>query len=76
MKYLLIKLALNMMYYYLNKVVLKVVQNSLTYAFYITRHDYVRLAVAILEDWQNNTCEGKYLKSLWENRNRKNKLLK
>ena len=41
---------------------------SLTYAFYITRHDYVRLAVAILEDWQNNTCEGQYLKSLWENR--------
>ena len=41
---------------------------SLTYAFYITRYDFLRIAVAILEDWENDTCEGKYLKSLWENR--------
>jgi hypothetical protein len=41
---------------------------SLTYAFYITRYDFLRIAVAILEDWENDTCEGKYLKSLWEKR--------
>ena len=41
---------------------------SLTYAFYITRYDFLRIAVAMLEDWNKNTCEGKYLKSLWENR--------
>src|SRR5210317_526298 len=42
--------------------------HSLTYAFYITRYDFLRIAVTILEDWENNTCEGKYLKSLWEKR--------
>ena len=41
---------------------------SLTYAFYITRYDFLRIAVTILEDWESNTCEGKYLKSLWEKR--------
>ena len=25
---------------------------SLTYAFYITRYDFLRIAVAILEDWE------------------------
>ena len=48
---------------------------SLTYAFYITRYDFLRIAVAILEDWENNTCEGKYLKSLWENRINKEQIL-
>jgi len=48
---------------------------SLTYAFYITRYDYLRIAVAMLEDWQNNTCEGKYLKSLWKNKIRKGKFI-
>src|SRR6056300_1061489 len=41
---------------------------SLTFAFYITRYDFLRIAVTILEDWESNTCEGKYLKSLWEKR--------
>ena len=36
---------------------------SLTYSFYITRYDFLRIAVAMLEDWNKNTCEGKYLKS-------------
>ena len=44
---------------------------SLTYAFYITRYDYLRIAVAMLDDWNNNTCEGQYLKSLHENRIKK-----
>ena len=45
---------------------------SLTYAFYITRYDYLRIAVAMLDDWNKNTCEGEYLKSLYENRIKKN----
>ena len=46
---------------------------SLTYSFYITRYDFLRIAVAILEDWENDTCEGQYLKSLHENRIEKGK---
>tara|TARA_B100000929_G_C15385941_1_gene379513 strand:+ start:19 stop:798 length:780 start_codon:yes stop_codon:yes gene_type:complete len=41
---------------------------SITYGMHITRYDYLRIAVAMLDDWNNNTCEGKYLKSLYENR--------
>ena len=41
---------------------------SLTYAFYLTRYDYLRVAVAMLDDWNNNTCEGQYLKDLYENK--------
>jgi len=45
---------------------------SVTYGMYISRYDYLRIAVAMLDDWNNNTCEGKYLKSLYENRIKKN----
>ena len=34
--------------------------------FWATRYDYLRIAKAMLDDWQNDTCEGKYLKSLYE----------
>ena len=34
--------------------------------FYATRYDYLRIARAMLKDWQNNTCEGQYLKTLFE----------
>ena len=43
-------------------------QNTLTYGMHITRYDYLRIAVAMLNDWNNNTCEGQYLKSLYENK--------
>ena len=33
----------------------------------------MRIAVAMLDDWNNNTCEGQYLKSLHENRIKKGK---
>ena len=46
---------------------------SLTYAFYLTRYDYLRVAVAMLDDWNNNTCEGQYLKDLYENKIHKGK---
>ena len=43
-------------------------ETTLTYSMHITRYDFLRIAVAMLDDWNNNTCEGKYLKSLYENR--------
>ena len=36
--------------------------------FFATRYDYLRIAKAVLDDWQNDTCVGKYLKTIWENR--------
>ena len=38
------------------------------YTFFATRYDYLRLAKAMLDDWQNDTCVGKYLKNIFENR--------
>ena len=46
---------------------------STTNTFLTTRYDYLRVARAMLEDWQNDTCEGKYLKSLYERKIKKNK---
>jgi len=40
--------------------------------FFATRYDYLRLAKAILDDWQNDTCVGKYLKTIYKNRIKKN----
>ena len=31
-----------------------------------TRYDYLRIFIAMLEDWRNDTCVGKYLKDLYE----------
>ena len=36
--------------------------------FYATRYDYLRIGKAMLDDWQKDTCVGKYLKTLFENR--------
>ena len=43
-------------------------QHTLTYGMFMTRYDYMRVAVAMLNDWNNNTCEGQYLKDLYENK--------
>lgn len=40
----------------------------LTTNVYATRYDFLRMAIAILEDWQSDTCEGKYLKDLYARR--------
>ncbi|MDA7462377.1 hypothetical protein N8868_02955 [Candidatus Pelagibacter ubique] len=45
---------------------------SISYSYYASRYDYLRINIAMLEDWNNNTCEGQYLKSLYENRVKKN----
>ena len=36
--------------------------------FYATRYDYLRIAKTMLDDWQNDTCAGKYLKTIHERR--------
>ena len=45
---------------------------STTTTFLATRYDYLRISKAMLDDWQNDTCEGKYLKSLFERKINKN----
>ena len=44
---------------------------STTSTFLLTRYDYLRMARAMLQDWQNDTCEGKYLKSIFERKVKK-----
>ncbi len=38
------------------------------YSFYADRYDYVRIANLIMSHWKNDTCVGKYLKTMYENR--------
>ena len=38
------------------------------YTFYATRYDYLRIAKTIMEDWNNDTCIGKYLQNIYESR--------
>ena len=45
---------------------------AITSTLLVTRYDYLRIAKAMLDDWQNDTCEGKYLKSLYERKVKKN----
>ena len=33
-----------------------------------TRFDYLRIAKAIMDDYQNDTCVGKYLKEIYKRR--------
>jgi hypothetical protein len=44
---------------------------SARYSFYANRYDYLRIAKAIMDDWHNDTCVGKYLKTIYENRVKK-----
>jgi hypothetical protein len=41
------------------------------YSFYATRYDYLRIAKTIMEDWNNDTCVGKYLKTIYDRRIKK-----
>jgi hypothetical protein len=43
------------------------------YSFYANRYDYLRIGKRILDDWNNDTCTGKYLKTIYEQRINKNK---
>tara|TARA_B100000900_G_scaffold399863_1_gene402882 strand:- start:184 stop:1239 length:1056 start_codon:yes stop_codon:yes gene_type:complete len=41
------------------------------YSFVANRYDYLRIAKAMMDDWNNDTCVGKYLKNVYENRQKK-----
>ena len=43
------------------------------YGISATRYDFLRIAKAIMDDWQNDTCEGQYLKEIYKRRVSKNK---
>ena len=47
-------------------------QGAGRYDLWATRYDYLRIAKAMMDDWQANTCEGKYLKELYDRRVRLN----
>ncbi len=47
--------------------------NDARYTFFLTRYDYLRVAKAMMDDWQNDTCVGKYLKTINERKINKNK---
>ena len=42
------------------------------YSLRASRYDYLRIAKAIMDDYQNQTCVGKYLKEIHEKRIKKN----
>ena len=42
------------------------------YNTHATRYDYLRIAKAMLDDWNDDTCVGQYLKSVYERRVSKN----
>jgi len=42
------------------------------YTFYADRYDYLRIAYSMMNHWNNDTCVGKYLKSMYQNRINKN----
>ena len=44
---------------------------SARYSFYANRYDYLRIAKTMMDDWHNDTCAGKYLKTIYENRVKK-----
>lgn len=43
------------------------------YSFYADRYDYLRIGKRILDDWNNDTCVGKYLKTIYKQRIKKDK---
>ena len=43
------------------------------YSFYSQRDDYLRIGLMVMNHWNNDTCVGKYLKTIYENRVDKNK---
>ena len=44
---------------------------SARYSFYADRYDYLRIAKTMMDDWHNDACAGKYLKTIYENRIKK-----
>jgi hypothetical protein len=61
----------NSVYFQKSKKHLKTDFDSARYSFYATRYDYLRIAKAMMDDWHNDTCAGKYLKTIYKNRVKK-----
>ena len=51
-------------------------EQTVRYSFYATRYDYLRIAKTIMEDWNNDTCVGKYLKTIYDRRIKKSDNIK
>ena len=51
----------------------RIKQGAGRYGVSATRYDYLRIAKAMMDDWQNDTCEGKYLKSIYDRRVSRNR---
>ena len=43
----------------------RIEQGAGQYGIFATRYDFLRIAKAIMDDWQNDTCEGQYLKEVY-----------
>ena len=43
--------------------------------FYASRYDWLRIGKAVMDDYQNKTCVGKYLKEIYDRRIPKGKLV-
>ena len=61
----------NSVYLQRSKKYLKTDFVSARYSFYANRYDYLRIAKAMMDDWHNDTCAGKYLKTIYESRVKK-----
>ena len=59
--------------WYLNNCDLDPGKETGRYSFYANRYDYLRIGKRILDDWNNDTCVGKYIKTIYEQRINKNK---
>lgn len=45
---------------------------SAWFQFHATRYDYLRISKTIMDDWNSDNCVGKYLKTIYERRIKKN----
>ncbi|MDA0871241.1 MAG: hypothetical protein O3B39_06115 [Proteobacteria bacterium] len=43
------------------------------YSFYAQRDDYLRIGLMVMNHWNNDTCVGEYLKTMYKNRINKNR---
>ena len=50
----------------------RIKQGAGQYGISATRYDFLRIAKSMMDDWQNDTCEGRYLKEMYDRRIWKN----
>ena len=43
----------------------RIAQGAGQYGISATRYDFLRIGISILNDWENNTCEGQYLREIY-----------